>query len=979
MFKTVSSKVNFAEIERKILQDWYKNKIVGKYLARNKDSSKRFKFIDGPITANNPMGVHHAWGRTYKDLWQRFFNMKGFNQRFQNGFDEQGLWIEVEVEKELELRTKRDIEDLVKGDKFKSIDKFVELCKERVKKFSNIQTEQSKKLGYFMDWDNSYHTSSDENNFAIWHYLKNIYQKGWLYKGRDSVPWCPRCGTAISQHEILTEEYKEVTHKAVFVKYPVIGQDFSLLIWTTTPWTLPGNVAVAINPKFNYEVWEINNENILIEGEESWNRLQKSIQERFGNTEGFKGSKTGRYFKGKDLLKFKYKGPFDDLEKVKNARESNPEGFHEIIDGKLKDGIELVTQEEGTSLVHIAPGAGEEDFKLAKEKNFPIIEIIDEEANYIAGLGEFSGKNAKKHPELIIDYLKSKEGGKFFLLEENFKHRYPTCWRCKTELVWRVVEEWYIAMDRNDSEKKKTYRELMKEVIKEINWLPKWGYDRELDWLNNMQDWLISKKRYWGLALPIWECRKCGHFDVIGSYEELKERAIEGWDKFEGNSPHRPWIDLVKIKCSKCGEKVTRVEDVGNVWLDAGIVPYSTIHYFTDKKYWEEWFPADFITESLSGQFKNWFYSLIALSTALEYKAPFKTLLGHGQVRDEKGEEMHKSKGNAIWFDDAAEKMGVDVMRWVYLKTNPEHNINFGYHVADQTRRRFFLILWNVYVFFVTYANLDRWQPSKTEKSDLKDPLDKWIISELNMLIEKVNRDLEKFKPDSAANAIEIFVSDLSTWYVRRIRGRIGPTVKDSDNKGDTYQVLYTVLTVLSKLMAPFTPFITEEMYRNLTGEPSVHLVDFPLPDNRVVDKELSSDMEAVRKLAEVGHSMRKEKRIKLRQPLSSFSYGGDVEELSDDLENILSQELNVKKVIYNSNSDTKFDFKMTKDLEEEGQARDIIRKVQEKRKEADCNLDELINTRLPKWPLKFESYIKKETLSSNLIKASEIKVEKLT
>lgn len=415
--------------------------------------------------------------------------------------------------------------------------------------------------------------------------------------------------------------------------------------------------------------------------------------------------------------------------------------------------------------------------------------------------------------------------------------------------------------------------------------------------------------------------------------------------------------------------------DVGNVWLDAGIVPFSIIHYFTDKNYWREWFPADFITESLPGQFKNWFYSLIAMSTALENTTPFKTLLGHGQVRDEKGEEMHKSKGNAIWFDDAAEKMGVDVMRWIYLTTNPEHNVNFGYHVADETRRRFFLILWNVYVFFVTYANLDNWEPSKTEKAELADPLDKWVISELNTLIERVNKDLGKFDAADASLAIENFVLDLSTWYVRRIRDRVGPTAKGSEIKNNTHQILYTCLTVLSKLMAPFTPFVTEEIYRNLTGEPSVHLTDYPQVDKTVVDKKLSEDMRQVRKLVEIGHSLRKENGVKLRQPLSLFTYGKEFERLSKELESVLEKELNVKEVNYDKKASFTFHFEISKELADEGEARDLIRKIQGKRKEAGCNLDELVTVELPGWPKKFEDYIKKETLARKLVKGVEVKV----
>ncbi|MDO8461046.1 MAG: class I tRNA ligase family protein, partial [bacterium] len=615
MFKPVSPKVDFSKLEREILEKWYKKGIVKKYLAKNNSSKKKFSFLDGPITANNPMGVHHAWGRTYKDLWQRFWNMRGYKQRFQNGFDEQGLWVEVEVEKELGLKNKKDIENLVPNDRFKSLEKFINLCKERVKKYSSIQTEQSKRLGYFMDWENSYHTSSDENNYAIWNFIKVVYDKGWLYKGRDSVPWCPRCGTAISQHEILTEEYKEITHDSIFIEYPIIGRKNEFLIaWTTTPWTLIANVALTIHPDYDY---------VIATGVEKGNKyylLKESAEKLKLNIE--------KVIKGQDLVGLNYVSPFDDLARVKKSLAGYE---HEVI--ATDELILPISKEEGTGIVHTATGAGSEDFQLGKKYKLPVIEVIDEEANYLDGLGDFSKKNGKNQPELIIDFLKKFEDGKYLFLTKKYTHRYPTCWRCKTELVWRVVDEWYIAMDRPSrkaSDGKQTYREMMVEVAKKINWIPEWGLERELDWLKNMHDWLISKKRYWGLALPIWECQKCGKFTVVGGHNELEEKAIEGWEKFDGQSPHRPWIDQVKVKCENCNEIALRIPDVGNPWLDAGIVPFSTLN--------EDWFPADFITESFPGQFKNWFYSLIAMSTALKNTNSFKTILGFASVRDEKGE-----------------------------------------------------------------------------------------------------------------------------------------------------------------------------------------------------------------------------------------------------------------------------------------------------------------------------------------------------
>ncbi len=746
MFKPVKSDVDFPALEKELLDYWGKQGIVEKYLHRNDSSKGKFSFLDGPITANNPMGVHHGWGRTYKDLWQRFYNMKGFAERFQNGFDEQGLWVEVEVEKDLGLKSKKDIENLVPGDEFASLEKFINLCKQRVKKYSGIQTEQSKRLGYFMDWDNSYHTSSDENNFAIWNYIKTVHEKGWLYKGADSVPWCPRCGTAISQHEIESDGYQLLTHNTIYFKLPIKGrEDEYLLVWTTTPWTIPANVAVAINPKEKY---------VLIKGglwvmEKRW--VIKEQEEPFDTK------------LGQDLIGWEYEGPFDDLPLVKK---SLGDYNHRVIDGG-----ELVTATEGTGLLHVAPGAGSEDYQLGVKENLPLIAPIEEDATYVAEMSEFSGKNAKTNPEVIIDYLTNT---KFFVKTEKYEHRYPTCWRCKTELVWRVVDEWYIGMDNKDKTGK-TYREQMVEVARKINWIPKWGLDRELDWLKNMHDWLISKKRYWGLSLPIWECQKCKNFEVIGSKEELKSKAVEGWGNFNGHSPHRPWIDLVKIKCSKCEEIISRIPDVGNPWLDAGIVPLSTLP--------ESWFPADFVTESFPGQFKNWFYSLIAMSTVLKEGVPTKNLLGFATMVDEKDQPFHKSSGNSIEFVEGADKAGADIIRWMSCIQSPENNLLFGFTNSSNVKRRFYLILWNCYKFFIDYAILTNWtyDSSKAPRQRLA-RLDKWILARLTEVVLLVNNKLEKYDASSAARSIEDFVvNDFSTWYIRRSRDRVGPEALETD------------------------------------------------------------------------------------------------------------------------------------------------------------------------------------------------------
>lgn len=952
-FKKVEPKLDLVELEHRVIKYWDKKKITNKYLNKNNNAVDHFSFLDGPITANNPMGVHHAWGRTYKDLWQRYNTMIGKKQRYQNGFDCQGLWVEVEVEKELGFKTKKDIESY-------GIDKFVEKCKERVIKYSEIQTEQSKRLGYFMDWDHSYYTMSDENNYMIWSFLKKCNDKGYLYKGHDVVPWCIRCGTAISQHEILTEEYKEITHPSIFLKFPIEGRKNEyFLVWTTTPWTLTSNIALAVNPDHTYVKIQI--------GKDFFWLAKASlpiVEEKYKEIEKVKGKK---------LLGLTYEGPYDELPVQKGIK-------HRVIPW------DEVGEDEGTGIVHIAPGCGEEDFQLGKLYDLSVIAPLDDAGNYLPGFSDLSGKNVNNVRETIFENLGKKE---YVYRIQNFTHRYPTCWRCKEELIFRLVDEWYIGMDKKDpdDQKGRTLRQEMMDVAKKIKWIPSYGLERELDWLKNMHDWLISKKRYWGLALPIYECPKCHSFEVVGSREELRKRALSGWEKFEGHTPHRPWVDEVKIKCSKCGEEISRICDVGNPWLDAGIVPYSTITennqgeplYTKNKKEWEKWFPADFITESLSGQFKNWFYALIAMSTVMENRNPFKKVLGHASVKDEHGEEMHKSKGNAIWFDDAAEKIGVDVMRWMYIRQNPVQNLNFGYHTASEIKRKI-LTLWNVYSFFITYAIIDKWEPGKNIDIPVKKRsiLDRWIISELNELIDYGTTEISSYRAHTYMEKLELFVENLSTWYVRRSRRRFWKSEDDTD-KNAAYQTLYEVLFILSRLLAPIVPHLAEEMYLNLsnsqnTEEESVHLCKWPKADKRLIDRKTAEQMHAARQIVESGLSRRNEHAIKVRQPLTKLAVTAPNIELPRDLINIISEEVNVKTVTLKKGStlSTKLDVKITLALKAEGIARDFVRIIQDGRKKAGFNVEDRISTcwmtenkELEKAIKSQEKYIAKETLST--------------
>ena len=874
VFRPVTSKVDFPAMERELLAWWEQTDMMGKYLKRNQDSDRRWSFIDGPITANNPMGVHHAWGRSYKDIFQRYKTMQGFKQRYQNGFDGQGLWVEVEVEKEMGFNSKRDIEAY-------GVDRFVEACKERVRRYADIITQQSIRLAYWMDWDNSYHTMSDENNYTIWHFLKTCHEKGWIHEGTDVMPWCPRCATGLSEHEIVTEGYKEIVHQSVFLRFPLEGREGeSLLVWTTTPWTLTSNVAAAVNPALTYVKVRQGNEIFYLS-----KALVGILHDDHEVLEEFPGER---------LVGLHYRGPFDELDPQQGVE-------HRVIPWSE------VSESEGTGIVHIAPGAGKEDFVLGKEFGLATIAPLDEFGNYVQGFGWLTGRNVAEVSQDIFENLRQKGT---LLRVENYAHRYPVCWRCDSELVFRLVDEWFISMD--------DLRHLIADVTRKIRWIPAFGLERELDWLRNMDDWMISKKRYWGLALPIYKC-VCGHVDVMGSETELKERAVEGWDEFEGHSPHKPWIDAVKIRCSECGEVVSRIKDVGNPWLDAGIVPFSTLGYRHSREQWKDWFPADWISESFPGQFRNWFYSLLTMSTALENHEPFRSVFSYALMRDEKGEEMHKSKGNALEFVEAAERMGVDAMRWVFARHNPAQNLSFGYGTADEVRRRFLLTLWNVYSFFVTYANIDNFNPVVTEATSPESEMDRWILSELHSLVADVTLHLDDYDTADAGRVIDDFVDLLSNWYVRRSRRRFWKSENDQD-KLAAYHTLHTCLVTLAKLLAPFTPFIAEEMYQNLVrsvdedAPESVHLAAYPVSDPMQIDNNLSQAMRLAMKVSSLGRSARSKAGIKVRQPLSRVLVKPRTTEESSMLGQMSSQildELNVKEVSLLEREEDVLDFQV--------------------------------------------------------------------
>ncbi len=931
-FQDVPAKVDdFPTQELEVLQFWHEIKAFDT-LRRLHRGQPRWSFLDGPVTANNPLGVHHGWGRTYKDVLNRYWTMRGRELRYQNGFDCQGLWVEVEVEKSLGFRSKKDIEDY-------GLDRFVRNCKERVLRYAAVQTEQSIRLGYWMDWDaperlrrladalsegpsqpltvegpmgpvtdtveqivgrlgmpelgGSYFTFSNENNYMIWSFLKKCWERGWLYRGADVMPWCWRCATGISQHEIVTDGYQELTHTGVTLRFPLRGRAReALLVWTTTPWTLSSNVAAAVGPQLTYVK--------VRQGEEMFYLSKGTVHMLRGPYEVL------AEMPGTALAGWTYDAPFDAFE-----ASQRPGGFYTLRENLSAASTcaaeahrvilwDEVSETEGTGIVHIAPGCGADDFRLGKEQQLPIVAPLNDEGYFVDGFGWLTEKHVSEVPELICTELKQQ--GLLYHVEP-YTHRYPTCWRCGVELVFRLVDEWFIRMDE--------LRHAIMDVTRQIRWIPAFGLDRELDWLRNMHDWMISKKRYWGLALPFWECTACGHYEVIGDEHELAARVVEGWEAFEGHTPHRPYIDAIKIACTQCGALMQRIADVANPWLDAGIVSFSTLRYRSDRDYWRAWYPAHWISESFPGQFRNWFYSLLAMATVLENSPPFLECFGYATLMAEDGRAMHKSWGNSIEFNEAASRMGVDVMRWLYCAHKPENNLLFGYQRADEVRRQFLIPLWNMYHFFVTYANLDGWEPGHegfeparpegpTPASD--NPLDTWILARLNQVTERCTESLADSDMHSATLAIDEFLDDLSNWYIRRSRRRFWKSTHDLD-KHTAYATLYHILVKLIKLLAPLTPFVTEMMYQNLvravqpTAYDSVHHCDWPEVDTTAVQGTLLDHMALTRQVTSLGLGARSTMNLKVRQPLAkALVHVRDGQEtLSEAFTAIVADELNVK------------------------------------------------------------------------------------
>ncbi len=855
---------SFIDMEHDILKFWEDNDCYNKRTEKNKDNP-RFRFIDGPITANNPMGIHHAWGRTLKDTFIRYKSMQGYSCRCQNGFDSQGLWVEVGVEKDLGLKTKKDIENY-------GIGEFTHKCVDRVKHFSGIIADQSKRLGQWMQWDNSYYTNTDLNITSIWHFLKTCDDNGWIKREYKPMPWCPRCGTSLSEHE-MTGSYKTVTHNSVFFKLPVEGTDSKIVVWTTTPWTLSSNVALAVNPEIDYvEVKVKSDEKTLI--------LAKNAIKYLGEDK----LEVLRMFKGDELVGKKYDTCFPELEAQ--------QGFeHKIV------AWEDVDAEEGTGVVHIAPGCGAEDNELGKRLGLPEIMPVDDMGIFLKGFGFFTGKNSKEIADEVFEELKKRD--KLYLVKPH-EHSYPVCWRCKEELIYRLVPSWFI---RTEELKPRLIRNAMS-----VKWEPESNGKRMLDWLNNMGDWNISRKRYYGMPLPFYVCEDCGNVHVVGSIAELKELAVDPAKVDALPELHRPWIDEVEIKCPKCGSNVKRITDVGDVWLDAGIVPFSTTGYFTDKEEWKKNFPAEWVVE-MREQVRLWFYSLLFMSTVLEDRAPYERVLCHSSVVQESGEKFSKT-GFMIRFDEAAEKIGADTVRYLYAGGPVANDVRFGFNLGDEARRKL-LSFWNIYTFFETYARIDKpnfegYTPDKSKMT----VTDKWLVVRTNDFIKKATAQMDDYKAYNVVKDFEIFVDDISNWYIRTNRRRFWKTGDESD-KMIAYWTLFNALNTCVKVMAPIIPFMTESIWQNLTrrvlpsSELSVHLSDWPTVLEGFEDDGIIADTAFARDIIAVAMRLRNEHQIKVRQPLSKLFVCAEADK-TDKIKvyekNILD-ELNIKALEYITDS----------------------------------------------------------------------------
>ena len=868
MYKQVPTSLNFVDREKAVEKFWEDNNIFKKSMEHRKEG-ETYTFYDGPPTANGKPHIGHVETRTIKDMIPRYRTMKGYMVPRKAGWDTHGLPVELEVEKMLGLDGKEQIEEY-------GLAPFIDKCKESVWKYKGMWEDFSRTVGFWADMDNPYVTYDDNFIESEWWALKTIWDKGLLYKGFKIVPYCPRCGTPLSSHEVA-QGYKAVKERSAIVRFKVKGEDAYFLAWTTTPWTLPSNVALCVNPEETY---------LKVKAADGYTYyIAKALADKVLGSlaeEGKAAYEVLETYVGKDL---EYK-EYEPLYKCAgDAAEKQKKKAHFVTCD------DYVTMTDGTGIVHIAPAFGEDDSRIGRNYELPFVQFVDGKGDLTAET-PYAGKFVKDADPLVLKDLDAE--GKLFDAPK-FEHDYPFCWRCDTPLIYYARESWFIKMT--------AVKDDLVRNNKTINWIPaSIGEGRFGNWLENIQDWGVSRNRYWGTPLNIWEC-ECGHQHSIGSREELYK--MSGNEKAKTVEFHRPYIDEITITCPECGKQMKRVPEVIDCWFDSGAMPFAQHHYpFENKELFEQQFPADFISEAVD-QTRGWFYSLLAESTLLFNKAPYKNVIVMGHVQDENGQKMSKSKGNAVDPFNALETYGADAIRWYfYTSSAPWLPKRFSGKAVQEGQRKFMGTLWNTYAFFVLYANIDNFDASKyTLEYDKLPVMDKWLLSKLNSTVAEVDSNLDQYRIPEAAKALQDFVDEMSNWYVRRSRERFWAKGMEQD-KINAYMTLYTALVNICKAAAPMIPFMTEDIYQNLvrsndaSAPESIHLCDFPVVNKDHIDKKLEEDMEDVLDAVVMGRACRNEAAIKNRQPISRMYIKADFT-LSEFYQEIIEDELNVKEVVF--------------------------------------------------------------------------------
>ena len=857
MYKKVSTDMNFVEREKQVEKFWEDNQIFEKSM-KVREGNPSYVFYDGPPTANGKPHIGHVETRVIKDMIPRYRTMKGYQVPRKAGWDTHGLPVELEVEKKLGLDGKDQIEKY-------GVEPFIEQCKESVWKYEGMWEDFSHTVGFWADMKNPYVTYHNDYIESEWWALKEIWKKGLLYEGHKIVPYCPRCGTPLSSHEVA-QGYKDVKERSAVVRFKVKGEDAYILAWTTTPWTLPSNVALCVNPDEDYV-------KVTSKGY-TYYMAAALVDTVLGE-----GAEVLEHYQGKDLEFKEYEPLFPYAEK----RIGNKKAYYVVCDT-------YVTLTDGTGVVHIAPAFGEDDSKVGHRYDLPFVQLVNEKGEMTEET-PWAGTFCKKADMAVLQALEDKD---LLFDAPLFEHSYPHCWRCDTPLIYYARETWFIRMT--------AVKEDLIRNNNTINWIPESiGKGRFGDWLENVQDWGLSRNRYWGTPLPVWQC-ECGHQDCIGSIEELKEKADNCPDDIE---LHRPYIDAVTIKCPKCGKEMHRVPEVIDCWFDSGSMPFAQHHYpFENKETFEKQFPAQFISEAVD-QTRGWFYSLLAISTLLFNKAPYENVIVLGLVQDENGQKMSKSKGNAVDPFDALQTYGADAIRWYfYTSSAPWLPSRFAGKTVVEGQRKFMGTLWNTYAFFVLYANIDNFDATKYSLEYEKlAVMDKWLLSRLESTVKAVDDNLENYRIPEAAKALQSFVDDMSNWYVRRSRERFWAKGMEQD-KINAYMTLYTALVTVAKAAAPMIPFMTEDIYQNLvksidaSAPESIHLCDFPEVHENWIDPKMEEDMADLLEIVVMGRAARNTANIKNRQPIGTMYVKSEFQ-LSEFYKEIIEDELNVKEVVF--------------------------------------------------------------------------------